>query len=360
MNILTRKRAIHKYMLMRKFCLYLFIMFLSLNANAQSLVFSQYYFSPPNINPSLASLEKDLFLGVNYRSQWRDLAIPYNTTLFSAIFPVFATKPTLQHLGGFALSLSKETAGMEISYESVRGHFSGAYNLYLDVQKKNLLAMGIQGGFVQKKLDALYLQWGSQYNPIIGYDPTMSSSQVEVHNKITYPTFSAGATWYHTQAGYQAEKKMKSFAGFSVANLNRPDYSMFTESITKVPLIYSFQGGVTYNIQSRLNITHSLITMMAEKTYQINFGTYVIYSITSPYNNEGISLKLLSGAWYRLEDAIILSAGLQAKQLTVAMSIDCNNSKVFENTLKGSAYEISISYRIAKKKSRKHYAIPLI
>jgi type IX secretion system PorP/SprF family membrane protein len=185
---------------MQRYCVILYTfhsLFGISQSAAQSLVFSQYYFSPPNINPSLASLEKDLFLGVNYRSQWRDLTVPYNATLFSVICPVFATKPTLRHLGGFGLSLSKETAGINSLYQSLRGHFSAAYNLPLDYQSSNLLAMGIQGGFVQKSLNEMALQWGSQYNPVIGFDPALIPSLGELHNRIIYPTFSAGITWYH-------------------------------------------------------------------------------------------------------------------------------------------------------------------
>jgi type IX secretion system PorP/SprF family membrane protein len=273
---------------------------------------------------------------------------------------VFATKPSLRHLGGFGLSLSKETAGINSLYQSFRGHFSAAYNLPLDHQGSNLLAMGIQGGFVQKSLNDMALQWGSQYNPVIGFDPTLVPSLGELHNRIIYPTFSAGITWYHVQTGYQADKRTKSFIGFSVANFNRPDYSMFDEYVTRAPLIYSFQSGVSYKVQKRLTIAHTLLSIVSNRAYHFNFGTYVIYNVTSPYNRESISLNLLAGGWYRLGDAFVLSAGLQAKQITVAMSYDFNTGNAFDNTVKGGAYEVSLSYRITQKKSRRRYAIPLI
>ena len=329
-------------------------------SSAQSLVFSQYYFSPPNINPSLASLEKDFLVGVNFRSQWRDLTVPYNATLFTLICPVFATKPSLRHLGGFGLSLSKESAGANSLYQSYRGHFSAAYNLPLDYQGNNLLALGIQGGFVQKKLNDMALQWGSQYNPVIGFDPTITPSLGGMHSRITYPTFSAGLTWYHVQTGYRAANKTKSYAGFSVANLNRPDYSLFDQYTTHAPLIYSFQGGITYKVAPKLSLTHSLLAMASKQTYHINFGTYVIYNVTNPYNSESNSLNLLFGGWYRLGDAFVLSAGLQAMNFTAALSYDFNTGNAFDNTMAGGAYEVSLSYRVPQKKSRRRYAIPLI
>ena len=362
---MVRKAApnTQKYKCVRKRCIFLctsLVLLVVTPSAAQSLVFSQYYFSPPNINPSLASLEKDLFLGVNHRSQWRDLTVPYNATLFSMICPVFTTKPSLRHLGGFGIAVSKESAGIGALYQSYRGHFSAAYNLPLDFESRNLLAMGIQGGFVQKRLNEMALQWGSQYNPVIGYDPTLIPSLGELHSRITYPTFTAGITWYHVKTGYQTEKKPKSFVGFSLANINRPDYSLFEQYSTRAPLIYSFQSGVTYKVQKKLNITHTLLATGARKTYHVNFGTYVIYSLTSSYNIDRVSLNLLVGSWYRLGDAFVLSTGLQARNISVALSYDFNSGNTLDNTVRGGAYEVSLSYRIVQKKTRRRYAIPLI
>lgn len=354
---------IRKYTRVLKLCVFLCISLLLLGIRqtaAQSLIFSQYYFSPPNINPSLASLEKDLFVGINYRSQWRDLTVPYNATLFSVICPVFATKPSLRHLGGVGIAVSKETAGVGTLYQSYRGHFSAAYNLPLDFEGSNLLAMGIQGGFVQKSINEMALQWGSQYNPVIGFDPTLVPSLGELHSRIIYPTFSAGITWYHVKTGYQTESKTKSFIGFSLANINRPVYSLFDHYSTRAPLIYSLQGGVTYKAQKKLKITHTLLAIGARDTYHVNFGTYVIYHLTSPYNIDMISLNLLMGGWYRFGDAFVLSAGLQAANISVALSYDFNGGNALDNTLRGGAYEVSLSYRIIQKKSRRRYAIPLI
>ena len=140
--------------------LFIALCFVMPSAVAQSLIFSQYYFSPSNLNPALAGLEKDLFLGVNHRSQWRDLQVPYNASLFTFTCPFFAAKPKLYHAGGMAFSLSQETAGTNQLYRSVHGQLSVAYNLQLDYESRNILAFGLQGGLVRNTIDDSHLQWG--------------------------------------------------------------------------------------------------------------------------------------------------------------------------------------------------------
>ncbi|MBA4058472.1 MAG: hypothetical protein C0490_27390, partial [Marivirga sp.] len=56
--------------------------------HAQSPVFSQYYASSLYLNPALSGLEKDIYFGMNYRSQWSNLGLPFNTFQFSFIKPL--------------------------------------------------------------------------------------------------------------------------------------------------------------------------------------------------------------------------------------------------------------------------------
>lgn len=329
-------------------------------AAAQSLVFSQYYFSPASLNPALAGLEKDLFLGVNYRSQWRNLQLPHNASLFSLTYPLFMAKPKQYHAGGLAFSVSDESTGNPGLYRSVRAHLSAAYNLRLDYQSKNIIAMGIQGGFVQSKLDGNNLQWGSQYNQLTGYDPGITPSLGQFNSQTTYPAFSAGLVWHHTaKTSYYNNGKYRGFIGISLANLNRPNTSLFTAYTSRAPLIYRVQGGIDYQIRN-LQIAHNALWISSNNAYHFNFGTYVISPVTSLLNLNANTLKLLLGAWYRFQDAFVLSTGLQAKRINIALSYDLNKVSMGSNTLSGGAYEVSVSYRIPRKIKNKQYGIPLM
>lgn len=329
-------------------------------AVAQSLVFSQYYFSPSNLNPALAGFREEIFVGASYRSQWRDLQVPYNASLFSFNFPLFVEKPKLYHVGGMGFSISQETAGSDQLYHAVRGHFSAAYNLRLDYQSRNVIAMGLQGGFVQNRIDNHQLQWGSQYSELIGYDPSISPSMGDLNHRLTYPAFSAGIAWHHTaQKNYVGDSKYRGMLGLSFINLNRPDISIFSASTHRAPLVYRVHSGIEYG-NSHIQLAHQILWVKASSAYHLNFGTYVTYSLSKNNEINANYVKLLLGTWYRLEDAFVLSTGLQTGKFSAALSYDFNQRKMNDNMLSGSAYEISVSYRIPRKTSKKQYGIPLM
>jgi type IX secretion system PorP/SprF family membrane protein len=335
------------------------------SAFAQSLIFSQYYFSPSNLNPALAGLEKDLFFGVNHRSQWRDLQVPYNASLFTFSSPFFVTKPKVYHAGGVAFSVSQETAGSNQLYHSVRGQLSAAYNLRLDYENRNILAFGLQGGLVRNTIDDNHLQWGSQYNELMGYDPGIAPSLGQLNDRIIYPAFSSGIAWHHkAKEDYTHhnlnKRKYRGFLGLSFANLNRPNTAHFTAYTSRAPLIYTAHGGVEYQIRN-IQLSHHALWIKANNTYHFNFGTYVTYFLKNAPHPDINSLSLLLGSWYRFQDAFVLSMGLKAKKFNTVVSYDFNKKvNAADNTLSGGAYEVSVSYRIPRKINNKQYGIPLM
>lgn len=334
------------------------------SATAQSLIFSQYYFAPANLNPALAGFEKDLFFGVNHRSQWRDLQVPYNASLFTVTCPFFVAKPKLYHTGGVALSVSRETAGINQLYRSFRGQLSVAYNLRLDYENRNILAFGLQGGFVDNSIDVHRLQWGSQYNELIGYDPGISPSLGALNERIIHPAFSSGIAWHHRSKEVRSpdinKRKYSSFLGLSFANLNRPNTAHFTAYTSRAPLIYTAHGGVEHQVRN-IRLAYQALWIKAGNASHINFGTYVTYAPGNRHHPNFNSLSLLLGTWYRFQDAFVLSMGLQAKKISAVVSYDFNKKiNAADNSLSGGAYEVSLSYRITRKISNKQYGIPLM
>lgn len=326
---------------------------------SQSVIFSQYYFSPSNLNPAYTGLEKDIFFGINYRSQWRNLQTPYNATLFSASYPLYVANPKPVHVGGMAFSVSRETAGVSDMYSSLQGQFSAAYNLRLDAHK-NMLVFGLQGSFVQNNMNTGSLQWGSQYNAVTGYDPGISPSLGTLNDRVLYPAFSTGLIWHHTVRESFRRKKYQSHLGLALANLNQPNTSFFTNYSSRAPLVVKASGGITYTLQ-HLQVSHNMLWIHSEAAYHINFGTYVTYLLTNIYDTDLNNLKLSLGSWYRWQDAIVLSAALQSSKLNVALSYDFNKTFLKQDVPVGGAYELSVSYRISRKEAySKQYGIPLM
>jgi type IX secretion system PorP/SprF family membrane protein len=327
-------------------------------------VFSQYYFSPSNLNPALAGLEKNLMVGANHRSQWRDLQVPYAASLLTFNYPFYIAKPNTFHAGGLAFSVSQETAGPNQLFRSLRGQFSGAYNLQLDNLNRNTLSFGLQGGFVRTSLDGGQLQWGSQYNELIGYDAGISPSLGNLIEQNSYPSVSTGMVWHHRtnykRPSASGKNVLGGFLGISAANLNRPNTAHFTDQDHQAPLIYSAHGGLEHQLK-RVRLSHQALYIKAGSAYHLNLGTYVTYPLKSTNQFSSDSPNLLLGVWYRIEDALVVSTGIQAGKITAALSYDFNtNANPADNTLSGGAYEVSVMYRLPKKVDKKQYGIPLM
>jgi type IX secretion system PorP/SprF family membrane protein len=129
---------------------------------AQSPVFSQYYSSGLFLNPALAGLEKDTYIGMNYRSQWSGVGTPFNTFQFSFIRPLVKPGVRVKHLGGLGASFLNDVAGPNKEFVNQSVMISGAYNFHLTRYGNNILAVGMQAGALQQTVRYDELQWSTQ------------------------------------------------------------------------------------------------------------------------------------------------------------------------------------------------------
>src|ERR1041384_6132290 len=111
--------------------LVIIFMLMKIGVQAQSPVFSQYYATSLYLNPALSGLEKDIFMGMNYRSQWSNLGLPFNTFRFSFIKPLVKPGVHVKHLGGFGASFLNDVAGPNKEFTTQSVMVSGAYNFHL-------------------------------------------------------------------------------------------------------------------------------------------------------------------------------------------------------------------------------------
>src|SRR5690606_29388690 len=115
-------------------------------AQAQDPVFSQFYTSGLYLNPALAGLEKDVVLGMNYRSQWSGVNLPFRTFQFSAIHPILQQGVKSKHLGGFGASLFSEEAGPNREIISQGLSIPSSYNFQLNRDGNHPIAAALQFG----------------------------------------------------------------------------------------------------------------------------------------------------------------------------------------------------------------------
>jgi type IX secretion system PorP/SprF family membrane protein len=101
-------------------------------AFAQGLHFSQFYNAPLLVNPANAALmpEDDYRIGVNYRTQWNSVPVPYKTTSFYADLQLLRNKLSTNWIGlGIANFNDKAGDGNLVLNKT---QFSLAYHIVLN------------------------------------------------------------------------------------------------------------------------------------------------------------------------------------------------------------------------------------
>ena len=101
------------------------------------------------------------------------------------------------------------------------------------------------------------------------------------------------------------------------------------------------------------NKTKILPSIFYSKQGQINetiIGSNINYTPNNSFKNKP---KLISGVFYRINDAIILSCGIKIKKLTTVFSYDINTSSLVEASEYRGGFEFIVSYSFDKKKIKK-------
>lgn len=321
----------------------------ALKVSAQDAVFSQFYNSTLYLNPAMAGIEDDLTLSFSHRSQWQSLLFPYTTSQFSLIVPYYKNKHVkpMGHIGGFGLSVFNDVAGENSNFKTTGVNGSFAYNLPLDRRHINQITFGLQLGMINKRIDVTNLQWGEQYNPYVGFDASIASSEIDNFQNRTFFDVNFGMFyWYYPIQ--DSNPLIHSFnSGFSISHLNNPNESLLNDEESRLPLLYKYHGGVLFNLTNKAMLSLNLLTAYQDQIFQNNLGVYLSYKLTALNNNVYKYVLVRVGTWYRFEDSIIALTEFETKLFKVGFSYDWNTSSLRYNDRGIGTYEVSLSLRLS-------------
>jgi type IX secretion system PorP/SprF family membrane protein len=322
----------------------LIVLLLCSAAYAQDPVFSQYYNSEVYLNPAMIGEEADLYLNYSYRSQWSNLDYPYTTHQLSLIIPYYKNKHKVpeSHVGSFGISLYTDQAGEGKNFKTTGGNVSYAYDLRLNESQTFSFAM--QAGFIQKAIDKNKLQWGEQYNRFIGFDNTIIPVDLNQIQNRTFLDLTMGAFWRY-YATNEKSKLYSLYAGIVASHFNNPDESVLNGVESTLPTLFKLHYGMVYTINQKTFISANMISLMQNKEYQHNFGTFLSYML--PFETKGKLTNLIGrvGTWYRFGDAFITSAELLTDNFQIGFSYDWNEKSLRYNNRGTGSYEITMGYR---------------
>jgi type IX secretion system PorP/SprF family membrane protein len=293
--------------------------------------FSQYYMYPSYLNPALTgAFDGEYRATAIYRTQWGNVTTPFTTPGASVDFN---GNKSLNY-GGSVLQQSAGDGG----YNYLTAYGNVAYTgLRFGTLGNQRLVFGLQAGIIQRKFNPSKLRWGSQWNPASGYDPTLPG---DILTKTSATSFDAGAglLYYDAQPG----KKANLYGGISVAHLTMPDDQFSANGNDKLPMRFTFHGGVRLVASEKLTITPNVLFMQQRTSTETMVGAYG--QLKADTNTD-----FLLGLNYRFKDAFSPYMGVFYKNFTLGLSYDITTSDLSKMQKGSNSFELSLSF-IGRKK----------
>jgi len=295
---------------------------------SQDPIFSQFYSSPTQLNPAFAGNSNNPILYLQYRNQWPSINNAYTT--YSATYDQFLPSKN----SGFGFGLLTDNAG---DGTLVNTKLSAIYSYRLKINRDLTLKMGLEGAFVQNRLDWDKLVFADQIDPSSG--PIFSGGTI-VQSSETRPADLTNS-FLDVSTGFLLYNPLF-YAGLSIEHLNNPGKSFFDteQGFVGVPTRFSLHTGAQISLDKGNKvdegsfITPNLLLVNQGDFNQLNVGFYTKIRV------------LLGGVWFRHTignaDAVIFSLGTNVNQMKIQYSFDYTVSELSINT--GGAHEISFRY----------------
>lgn len=293
--------------------------------------FSQYYAYPLWLNPALTGvMNGDLRVSGNFKSQWASVGSGYETGAASVDF-----RPTNKLAVGLTI-LNQAAGDAGFNYFSAYGSLGYAIAVSNDGNQK--VSFGVQAGLINRSFDMNKLQFGSQYNPISGFDPGLGSLENFSSTNTTVFDANAGVFYYNGDPLSTANV----FGGVSVSHLSRPKDPFSGTTDGKLPIRYIVHGGVRIKVTDDFDLTPNILYIRQLEAEVKGLGAYTEMKFQ---NNSGLIL----GGMYRVNDAAIADVGYHFNNTVIGVSYDFNTSGLSGATAGNGGIELSISYVFHKR-----------
>jgi len=313
---------------------FLLFLFLPSVIVAQDFQLSQYDAPPLFLNPAMTGMFDGQYrVHAHYRTQWAAVTNkPFTTTGISFDMPVKKF--------GLGLQIMNYRAGAG-SYNVSSALLSVGYDVVFDKDNNHHLALGAQGGILQKSINVTALTFGNQYIGANGgsFDAGLASGETFSNTSFIISDINAGLLYYYAKEN----ARINPFIGFSAFHLTQPTES-FLGGNDKLPILYFIHGGAKINVNEKIQLLPKFIYMR-----QINSQTVTV-SLLMNYFMKDADTYLIFGPTYRNNDAAIIEAGIKKGRYTARVSYDINTSALKTASHSQGGFEISLTYIARRNK----------
>lgn len=309
------------------------LFFMSVNANAQGMHFSQYYNAPLLLNPANAGLlpTDDYRVGVNYRQQWASVPVPYTTISAYGDFQAMRNKNQTNWLGaGFAFWNDKAGVG-NLSLTRIEAIL--AYHIQLG--QYNMFSFGASGAYAQRKVDFSAFTFGNQWDGL-QFNNSLPTNESGYVSQTNYFDVNAGINY-----AFFPNENVYIKVGAGMAHLTQPKESFYGQD-NKLGMRPTVNIDALFKLNEYIILNPSVYYTNQKGAYELLYGTLFSVSVS---HDDRKPTELILGGYHRLGDAVVGVIGLRYQQWKIMSSYDFTVSTLGTANKGRGAFEMGLVFQ---------------
>jgi type IX secretion system PorP/SprF family membrane protein len=305
------------------------------SVNAQDIHFSQFYENAILRNPALTGIfSGDYKAGLNYRSQWNDISVPFQTVLGFA-----ETRVSVNGIGdylSFGVSATYDKAGT-INFNSMQVYPAINFNKAMTGKNNTYLSVGFAAGYIQRSIDLTKATFSSQYTNG-NYDPLNPSGDNITNAVVRNYDLAAGISLNSSVGPNNAGNYYIGVSGFHVT---KPKQTFnVDETLIRLETKWQTNMGFKYNINE-----HYSYMLHANYSMQGNYREFIAGGLGGWRPEMIEKFAVYAGLFFRLHDSYIPTVKLEYGRNTIVFSYDVNTSTLRTASNGKGGFEITLYSR---------------
>jgi len=319
-----------------KYILAIVVIFLSAQnkSAAQGMHFSQYYNAPMLLSPANTALmsDADFRLGVNYRTQWASVPVPFNTFSAYGDCQILRNHNLTNWLGlGFAMFNDKAGDG-----QLGLSRYEGFLAYHIQTGNYSMFSVGFSGAYVQRSVDFSKLTFDRQWDGF-KFDATQPSQETGYNAQTTFVDIGAGVNYAYYPSEYTYIK-----LGVSAAHINQPKESFYNQD-NKIQIRPTAILDALFITSESFTLNPSVYYTRQANSQEFMYGLQAKAYITE--DNLGNPTNVIFGAYHRYGDAVIPVLGFEWSGVKFITSYDFTISGIAADNKHNGALEFALIYQ---------------
>ncbi len=303
-------------------------------AAAQGMHFSQYYNSPMLLSPANTALmsDADYRLGVNYRTQWASVPVPFNTFSAFGDFQILRNH-NLTNWMGVGMAMFNDKAG---DGQLGLSRYEGFLAYHIQTGNFSMFSIGFSGAYVQRSVDFTKLTFDRQWDGF-KFDATQANGEAGYNAQTNFVDIGAGVNYAYYPNEFTYIK-----LGVSAAHVNQPKESFYDQD-NKIQIRPTANLDALFIASESFTLNPSVYYTRQGTAQEFMYGLQAQAYITE--DNLGNPTNVIFGAYHRYGDAVIPVLGFEWSGVKFVTSYDFTLSGIAADINHNGALEFALIYQ---------------